>query len=507
MDQVAKQSTIDRLKQATSVLVTVSNNPSVDQLAACIGLTLFLNKQRKHTTAVFSGNVPSTLEFLQPDKTIQKTTDSLQDFIISLDKSKADKLRYKVEDNVVRIYITPYKTAISEKDFNFAVGEINVDVVIALGVHSREQLDLAITSHGKILHDATIISINNIEGSNLGTINLQDKQSSSLCEMLVELAEIIQPDSFDPQMATAFLTGIVAETKRFSNEKTSARTMSLSAKLMAAGANQQLVATQLQYGGSSQIASGPTTHPQDEPGTLRIQHDTVEDIAPPAAPVPPSPSALPPPRPINLPNSPIGRVKNENYNSSFVSPGPQVKSSYLNSGPAGLNSGPAGGGTLTANTMPEQLSGSSDPLSNVQMGPTLSHDLGDQKLSTIENVVKGDNTLTEIEKTLGSPHVVNPMSANPVASADQIQSAKAAVDAAASAIPSPDPLAVINSNLPQPGVGAAPVQPTALPSAQKPLVPPDPGLPPEKTGVSLPPAPPPVPPPMMPPQPPMNSNS
>ncbi len=111
MDQ-QKQAIVDRLKQSNNILVTVSSNPSVDQLAACIGLTLALNKMGKHATAVFSGTVPSTIEFLQPEKTLEKNTDSLRDFIIALDKAKADKLRYKVEDKVVKIFITPYKNTI-----------------------------------------------------------------------------------------------------------------------------------------------------------------------------------------------------------------------------------------------------------------------------------------------------------------------------------------------------------------------------------------------------------
>src|SRR5438552_19117517 len=99
----AKQQIVERIKQASNILVTVSYNPSVDQLAACIGLTLLLNKMGKHATAVFSGKVPSTIEFLQPEKTLEANTDSLRDFIIRLDKSKADQLSYKVEDQVVRI--------------------------------------------------------------------------------------------------------------------------------------------------------------------------------------------------------------------------------------------------------------------------------------------------------------------------------------------------------------------------------------------------------------------
>lgn len=244
-----KQSAIDRIKQANNILVTVSANPSVDQLAACLGLTLMLNGLGKHAAAVFSGEVPSTIEFLEPEKTIEKNTDSLRDFIISLDKAKADKLRYKVEDKVVKIFITPYKTSISEKDFDFSQGDFNVEVVVALGVHEQKDLDQAITAHGRILHDATVIAVNTTPGNNLGTINWQDETASSLSEMVTSLSAGFEDKDkkvIDNQIATALLTGIVAETDRFSNARTTPDTMKVSAQLMAAGANQQLVSTKLQ---------------------------------------------------------------------------------------------------------------------------------------------------------------------------------------------------------------------------------------------------------------------
>ena len=248
MDAPAKQQIVERVKQANNILVTVSSNPTVDQLAALIGLTLLLNKMDKHATAVFSGKVPSTIEFLQPEKTIETNTDSLRDFIISLDKSKADKLRYKVEDQVVRIFITPYRTSLSEKDLVFSQGDFNVEVVVALGIKERSQIDQAITAHGRILHDATIISINTNGGraADIGQINWQEPTASSLSEMLVSISEAFGAGLIDNQIATSFLTGIVAETERFSNTKTSPKVMTMSAQLMAAGANQQLIVSKLE---------------------------------------------------------------------------------------------------------------------------------------------------------------------------------------------------------------------------------------------------------------------
>lgn len=274
---------IDRLKQASNVLITVSTDPSVDQLAACIGLSLALNKLDKHATAVFSGNVPSTIEFLKPEDTIEKNTDSLRDFIISLDKSKADKLRYKVEDKLVRIFITPYRTSISDADLEFSQGDFNVDVVLAIGVHEQKELDQAVTAHGRILHDATVVTINNQEqGGELGSIHWVDTETSSLSEMTATLTTALSPEALDQQIATAFLTGIVAETDRFSNEKTSAETMNVSASLMAAGANQQLVATKLQEPAGPTPAPVPTQEPEPDAkvskdGTLEINHDNDEE--------------------------------------------------------------------------------------------------------------------------------------------------------------------------------------------------------------------------------------
>ena len=241
----AKTQLVDRLKTANSVLVTVSRDPSVDQLAACIGLTLLVHKLDKHGSAVFSGNVPSTIEFLKPEDTLEKSPDSLRDFIIALDKNKADKLRYKVEDQMVKIFITPYRTSLSQDDFEFSQGDFNIELVVAIGVQNQEDLDQAIISHGRILHDATVACINTDQPTDLGNISWKEPTASSLCELVADLAIALGDNLLDEQISTALLTGIVAETNRFSNEKTSPQTMSVSAKLMSSGANQQLVATNL----------------------------------------------------------------------------------------------------------------------------------------------------------------------------------------------------------------------------------------------------------------------
>ena len=258
-----------KIKDSNNVLVTVSNNPSVDELSAALAITLCINKLNKHATAVFSGDVPPAIEFLNPEKTFENTVDSLRDFIIALDKEKADHLRYKVVDDMVKIFITPYRTVINEKDLDFSQGDYNVEFVLAIGVQSETELDHALESHGRILHDATVASISLGEPTKLGGIEWADSTASSYSEMLFQVAEGIKGEKklLDEQIANAFLTGIVAATNRFSNDKTSSKAMTAAAQLMAAGANQQLIATKLEEGqtiSTSAESSKPSDNSESE---------------------------------------------------------------------------------------------------------------------------------------------------------------------------------------------------------------------------------------------------
>lgn len=255
MDEIKiKQQVVQRIKEAEKILVTVSDNPSVDELSAALGLTLLLDKLNKYATAIFSGEMPPAIAFLQPEKTFDDSTDSLRDFIIALNKDKADHLRMpqpKPGDDKVRVYVTPYKTTITEADLEFSQGDYNVELVIALGVDKQANLDDAIESHGQILHDADVITVTTgTKTSDLGGIDWRDEQASSLSEMVAGLAEALKTDKtkslLDDSIATALLTGVVAETDRFSNEHTTAKAMTVAAALMAAGADQQLISAELQ---------------------------------------------------------------------------------------------------------------------------------------------------------------------------------------------------------------------------------------------------------------------
>lgn len=326
----SKQLIAEKIKQSANILVTVSSNPSVDALTAALGLTLMLNKLDKHATAVFSGVIPPAINFLEPGKTFENNVDSLRDFIIALDKDKADRLRYKVEDDVVRIFITPYRTKISQSDLQFSQGDFNVDLIVALGVEDQRDLDQAITAHGRILHDATVVTINAAaQKSSLGSIDWQDKNASSLSEMLAGMSESLKPGILDQQISTALLTGIVANTDRFSNVHTTPHVMTIAAQLMAAGANQQLIATKLQSipapvsprrekqkpAPVPEAGKKVSATPEPDDGEMHINHGEENEQQPAAIPMEPAPQPEPEiaPEPEPEPELPIAPPAAQNF--------------------------------------------------------------------------------------------------------------------------------------------------------------------------------------------------
>lgn len=279
-DGAQKQQIVEKIKASSNILVTVSANPSVDELSAALGLTILLNNMKKHATAVFSGSIPPAITFLDPEKTFESTVDSLRDFIIALDKEKADHLRYKVEGDVVKIFITPYRTTITSDDLDFSQGDYNVELVLALGVKDKDNLDEALTAHGRILHDATVTTLTaGDETSSLGTVDWHEANASSLSEMVVGLTDALKKDKtlLDEQTATAFLTGIVSATDRFSNPKTSSKVMTVAAQLMAAGANQQLIASKLEQ--AHDIGSGADSQADTSNDSTTENSDGTTDLS------------------------------------------------------------------------------------------------------------------------------------------------------------------------------------------------------------------------------------
>ena len=275
----------NKIRESKNVLIALSSDPSVDEMAAAIGLSIYLDRLDKRATAIYSGSTPNALEFLKPEETFEPSADTLQDFVIALNKEKADHLRYKLDGDYVKIYITPYKARIAEENLEFSYGDYNVDLVIALDVANGVDLDSALREHGRIMHDAVIINVTTGNPGKFGEIEWSEKASSSISEMI---ARLIFSEGGSAKLgkeeATAFLTGIVAATNRFSNSSTTPETMKIASTLMEYGANQQLVSKNITPDVENEILSlsGADNQPNHsnentDPTKLEIEHNKEDE--------------------------------------------------------------------------------------------------------------------------------------------------------------------------------------------------------------------------------------
>ena len=267
----------EKIQHATNILIALSKDPNVDEISAAIALAFVLDQQKKHVTAIYSGQTPNALEFLRPEETFQKDISGLQDFIIALNKSKADHLIYQVEGDYVKILITPYKGQIKKEDLEYSYSDYNVDLVIVFNVNSGSEIDSALSEYGRIMHDAMAINITSSVPGRFADLEWSDPSKSSVCEMVYDLLGELEIDNTPQEVATALLTGILSATERFSNNRTKPTTMAVASKLMEAGADQQLI--------SSNILKAETPAVAAENPFVTQPSITTEAPAAPAAPV------------------------------------------------------------------------------------------------------------------------------------------------------------------------------------------------------------------------------
>lgn len=233
----------EKIANSRNILIATSSDPSVDELASAIGLSLFLDRLGKHAIAIYSGTIPNALNFLKPEEIFEKSADVLQDFVVAIDKDKADHLRYKLDGDYVKVFITPYKDRISSDDLEFSYGDYNVDLVLALNVNNGIDLDPALREYGTIMRDAVVVNITTGNPGKFGEIEWNNRHSSSVSEMIADLFCNTSGDTkLNPEEATTLLTGIVASTDRFAHANTFSTTMQIASQLIDFGANPQLVA-------------------------------------------------------------------------------------------------------------------------------------------------------------------------------------------------------------------------------------------------------------------------
>lgn len=266
-DLTPKQQTSEAIRQAETILIITGQHPNIDQVSSTLALAATLRKFGKKVTALISDSLPQQVSFLETAD-LDRNLSGLRDFILKVDikKAQVDKLRYEVAEDKLNVFVTPFKGSFAPSDVTYDYGSYRYDLVIVLGVPTRARIDRIYADNPSLFDNLPIVNLDfHRSNEQYGAINLIEPMASSLCEILVALAESLQNGIVDEQIATAMLTGLMASTDRFTASHTTAKSLTVAAQLMAAGAKQPAIVRALFRDGRSDTRNNSQPRPQATP--------------------------------------------------------------------------------------------------------------------------------------------------------------------------------------------------------------------------------------------------
>jgi len=250
-----KQQAVELIKQASHILLVSGKQLNNDQLSAMVALELILKRAGKNVSAIATGELPKVAKILDT-KVISRDLTGIRDFIVRLDTSKVevDKLRYEVNEDNLEVIVSPFAGNFTADDATFDYGAYKFDLVIVLGVSQISKIDSILEENPTIFDGLHLINIDSHRSNELyGSVNYVESQAGSVCEMLVGVIESVAQGMIDYHVATALLAGIMGATQGFTGPNTTAKSLTIAAQMMSAGAKQQeIVQTLFTHNNNSQ---------------------------------------------------------------------------------------------------------------------------------------------------------------------------------------------------------------------------------------------------------------
>jgi len=237
------------LDTSRSVLIVFANKNNEDCIAGALALKKYIKKNNKFAEVVSEGfEHPSRLNFLTDLSKIKPSITNLQKMIIKVDisRTKLETISYDVKDSTLSIFLTPKEGFITKNDLRTAQSTYKYDLIITVGVSDLESLGSTFFNNTDLFYRTPIVNFDNHAGNeNFGQINFNELTATSNCEIILNVLSKINESLIDQEIATALLTGMIAQTKSFKTQNVTPYTLNLASKLMNLGADRELVVQNL----------------------------------------------------------------------------------------------------------------------------------------------------------------------------------------------------------------------------------------------------------------------
>lgn len=257
-----------KISTGQKIVLALPSNPTYDQVASALGLSLSLSETGKQTEVICP--TPMTVEFnrlVGVDKISGKTKG--RDLVISLNYSpeQVEKVSYNDDSGRPNIVIQPKTSApaLNESLVSFSYAGSGEDLLFLVGIKDAGQLSLLGLSE---IPAEKIISINTEPGSgSFSQINIIDGQASSVSEIVLGLISGLNlPLSQDT--AQNLLSGIWQKTRKFTDQGLGADAYEAVAICLRAGAQKptEIQANpRLEEKPIEKLAEKPEEKPEEKP--------------------------------------------------------------------------------------------------------------------------------------------------------------------------------------------------------------------------------------------------
>ncbi len=237
------QQILETIKRSNRPLICIPSGAGADQYASAIGMAKVLLKlEKKPVIVAADGRAPKNIEFLSGHEQVQSKIENLRQFVIELDasKTKVDELTYELKDNKLFVYLSPKKGFWSANDVRTSSSGYKHDLIICIGSPDYESCAQIYHENTDFFFRTPVINIDHTpENEHYGQMNVVDLTASACGEVCHDLIESIEPGLMDEEIATAFLTGMIAKTKSFKTKNVTPKTLQTASKLIAHGAKRE----------------------------------------------------------------------------------------------------------------------------------------------------------------------------------------------------------------------------------------------------------------------------
>jgi len=228
----------DIVSKNNSGIIILPNNPLIDAVAAATSLYLGLLKLGKSLALICSSSIKNDLA--ASDKIQNNLSLNGDNLVISFPYSDGtiDKVDYNIKGNNFNLIISPRpgqpKLNPSRVKYSYSGG--NFEFIFVIDSPSLNTLGDVYNDNQKQFQGKDIINIDrHLTNGYFGTVNLVEKSSSSISEIVFTILEKLRIE-LDKDIATNLYAGIAASTNNFTSYSVNADTFETIARLLHAGA-------------------------------------------------------------------------------------------------------------------------------------------------------------------------------------------------------------------------------------------------------------------------------